>query len=269
MPRAPVAEARSRREDGATISLVGVPASSSDLVVLVFADITEQERRRQAEREFVTNASHELRTPVTAIIERRRGAPVGARGRTGRARALHRPDRPPGHAADAALQLAADPRARADPAGEPAPRPVELGGRCCEIAAASVPADGVSLRVESARRARRRRRAARHRRAGRREPRRQRDQAHSSRARSCCAPRWTAANGATIEVADTGPGISPPCSAASSTASTAARCSAATASVSGSRLRATRPSRDRAARSDRVRPRPRHDRARRLAARRG
>ena len=60
-PGAPVAEARSRREDGATISLVGVPASASDLVVLVFADITEQERRRQAEREFVTNASHELR----------------------------------------------------------------------------------------------------------------------------------------------------------------------------------------------------------------
>ena len=66
-PRATVAEARSQREDGATIALVGVPASSSELGVLVFSDITEQERRRQAEREFVTNASHELRTPVTAI----------------------------------------------------------------------------------------------------------------------------------------------------------------------------------------------------------
>ena len=78
------------------ISLVGVPASSSDLVVLVFADITEQERRRQAEREFVTNASHELRTPVTAITSAVEALESGAKDDARAARAVHRADRPPG-----------------------------------------------------------------------------------------------------------------------------------------------------------------------------
>jgi two-component system sensor histidine kinase VicK len=36
--------------------------------VIVLTDITEHERRERAEREFVANASHELRTPVSAIV---------------------------------------------------------------------------------------------------------------------------------------------------------------------------------------------------------
>jgi signal transduction histidine kinase len=63
-----VVEARAEAPDGRTFSLVGVPAGGSELAVLVLTDITEQERRERAEREFVTNASHELRTPVSAII---------------------------------------------------------------------------------------------------------------------------------------------------------------------------------------------------------
>jgi signal transduction histidine kinase len=63
-----VAEARTQAPDGRTFSLVGVPAGASELAVLVLTDITEQERRERAEREFVTNASHELRTPVSAIV---------------------------------------------------------------------------------------------------------------------------------------------------------------------------------------------------------
>jgi len=35
--------------------------------VVVFTDVTEQERRERAEREFVTSAAHELRTPLSAI----------------------------------------------------------------------------------------------------------------------------------------------------------------------------------------------------------
>jgi two-component system, OmpR family, sensor histidine kinase VicK len=66
---AAVAEARTDTADGSrTISLVGVPAGGSNLVLLVFTDITAKERRERAEREFVANASHELRTPVSAII---------------------------------------------------------------------------------------------------------------------------------------------------------------------------------------------------------
>jgi two-component system, OmpR family, phosphate regulon sensor histidine kinase PhoR len=66
---ATVAEARAGVDDGArTVSLVGLPARGSDLVVLVFTDITARELRERAEREFVANASHELRTPVSAIM---------------------------------------------------------------------------------------------------------------------------------------------------------------------------------------------------------
>lgn len=38
-----------------------------DSVVVTMRDVTESERREQAEREFVTNAAHELQTPITAI----------------------------------------------------------------------------------------------------------------------------------------------------------------------------------------------------------
>ena len=64
---AAVAEARVDTDDDRALSVVGVPAGSSELAVIVLTDITEQERRERAEREFVANASHELRTPVSAI----------------------------------------------------------------------------------------------------------------------------------------------------------------------------------------------------------
>jgi two-component system phosphate regulon sensor histidine kinase PhoR len=67
-PDAAIAEARVEASEGRTLSVVGIPASASGLALLVFGDISAQERRERAEREFVTNASHELRTPVSAII---------------------------------------------------------------------------------------------------------------------------------------------------------------------------------------------------------
>jgi signal transduction histidine kinase len=64
---AEVAEARIESGDGRALSVVGIPAGASELAVVVLTDITAHERRERAEREFVANASHELRTPVSAI----------------------------------------------------------------------------------------------------------------------------------------------------------------------------------------------------------
>jgi signal transduction histidine kinase len=74
-----VSEARVSTDDGAIYSLVGIPAASTGLAVLVLADITQHERRQRAEREFVANASHELRTPVSAIASAVEALELGAR----------------------------------------------------------------------------------------------------------------------------------------------------------------------------------------------
>src|SRR4029450_10186038 len=46
----------------------GVPANAAETAILIVDDVTERERARQSEREFVENAAHELRTPLAAIV---------------------------------------------------------------------------------------------------------------------------------------------------------------------------------------------------------
>ena len=50
-----------------TIRVAGLPAGGAS-AILVIADISERERRERAERDFVVNAAHELRTPLAAIM---------------------------------------------------------------------------------------------------------------------------------------------------------------------------------------------------------
>ena len=67
-PDAKMSHARVAPDELRTYALVGIPAGDSgDSAVFVITDISEQERRERAEREFVTNAAHELKTPLAAI----------------------------------------------------------------------------------------------------------------------------------------------------------------------------------------------------------
>jgi two-component system phosphate regulon sensor histidine kinase PhoR len=66
--RAEPAEARVLLEDGErTYELLSRPPDASGDALLVIADVTVHQRRQRAEREFVANAAHQLRTPVSAI----------------------------------------------------------------------------------------------------------------------------------------------------------------------------------------------------------
>jgi signal transduction histidine kinase len=51
---------------GRLVELEGVPGGRDSALILLH-DVTAEERRRRAEHEFVTNAAHELRTPIAAI----------------------------------------------------------------------------------------------------------------------------------------------------------------------------------------------------------
>jgi signal transduction histidine kinase len=75
-----VVEAHVVGPDGEGVfEIVGIPARGSDAVALVVRDVSERERRRRAEHEFVVNAAHELRTPLSAIASAVERLQAGAR----------------------------------------------------------------------------------------------------------------------------------------------------------------------------------------------
>ena len=51
-----------------TYLVSGISVRDADVAVVLLDDISQQERRRRAEREFVANAAHELLTPLTGIV---------------------------------------------------------------------------------------------------------------------------------------------------------------------------------------------------------
>jgi two-component system phosphate regulon sensor histidine kinase PhoR len=67
-PGAGPAETRTAREGGASVyDVLALPPDASGEALLVIADVASVLRRERAEREFVANAAHQLRTPVAAI----------------------------------------------------------------------------------------------------------------------------------------------------------------------------------------------------------
>lgn len=67
-PRAGVQQETIATRAGRVYTVVGIPARGrSKTAILVLTDISERERRERAERDFVTNAAHELRSPLATI----------------------------------------------------------------------------------------------------------------------------------------------------------------------------------------------------------
>ncbi len=75
-----VVEAEVATQDGQRVfAVTGIPAARSDSALVVVQDVSEREQRLRAEREFVDNAAHELRTPLAAITSAIERLQAGAR----------------------------------------------------------------------------------------------------------------------------------------------------------------------------------------------
>jgi len=150
-PDAPVAHARVTPDDERTLMIVGLPARHDhEAAVLVVTDVSDRERRERAEREFVTNAAHELRNPLASISsavdvlesgakeipEERDRFIANIRRETARLARLTR-----------ALLVLARAQTRSE---TPSFNPVELLPLLETIAASTEPADGVRVVVRCA-----------------------------------------------------------------------------------------------------------------------
>ena len=141
-----VAHTRVESEERA-LSVVGLPADGADTVVLVFEDVSEEERRERAEREFVSNAAHELRTPLQTILGAVEVLNAGAKDDPAEL------DRFLDHIEREGKRLARLTRAllvlaRAQTRKEDVVvRPVDLRPLLDEVASGAQPRDGVSIHV--------------------------------------------------------------------------------------------------------------------------
>jgi PAS domain S-box-containing protein len=73
-------EAQVVSQDGDRVfDVTGIRAVRAEAALVVLSDVSDRERRRRVEREFVANAAHELRTPLAAITSSVERLQAGAR----------------------------------------------------------------------------------------------------------------------------------------------------------------------------------------------
>jgi two-component system, OmpR family, phosphate regulon sensor histidine kinase PhoR len=141
------------RDDGssARLSISAGPAVDATgriaACICLVHDVTDRELRERAQRDFVTNAAHELQTPLTAIMAATEVLQSGAKDVPGER------DRFLGHIEAECERLGRLVRAllvlaRAQVAGETAPQtPVPLRPLLDDVALALRPAKGIEVRV--------------------------------------------------------------------------------------------------------------------------
>ena len=79
-PGAGISQARISPDPEHTYAFTGIPAVyGTPMALIVVSDISARERRERAEREFVANAAHELRTPLAAIANAVEALQLGAK----------------------------------------------------------------------------------------------------------------------------------------------------------------------------------------------
>jgi len=149
--RASVTQVHVTPDDQHAYGVTGIPSQpETDWALLVVDDLTEQERRELAEREFVSNAAHELRTPLTTIIGAVEVLQAGAKEDPAeRDRFLGHIEREAGRLARLARAMLTLARAHS---GQEPPRveAVELAPLLREVAAELHPHAGVAVDVEVA-----------------------------------------------------------------------------------------------------------------------
>ncbi len=149
--RASVTQVHVTPDEQHAYGVTGIPSQpETDWALLVVDDLTEQERRELAEREFVSNAAHELRTPLTTIIGAVEVLQAGAKeDPVERDRFLGHIERESGRLARLARAMLTLARAHS---GQEQPRieAVELAPLLREVAAELHPHDGVAVDVEVA-----------------------------------------------------------------------------------------------------------------------
>jgi PAS domain S-box-containing protein len=140
------------REDGSRLALEvtvapivgaeGEPIGS----VRVFQDVSQRERQERAEREFVSNAAHQLQSPLAGIISAVEVLQAGAKGGPERDRFLGHIERESNRLARLSRALLILARAQT---GVEAPKDevVAIGPLLSDIAASVRPVDGVSVVV--------------------------------------------------------------------------------------------------------------------------